>query len=57
MLNYFMSFSNYDMVFCSLDGKPVRAMEGFFVNVDLPLEVLDKAQIRSFIWKHYQRVQ
>lgn len=33
------------------------AMEGFSVNVDLPLEVLDKAQIRSFIWKHYQRVQ
>ena len=24
-------------------------MEGFSVNVDLPLEVLDKAQIRSFI--------
>ena len=41
ILNYFMSFSNCDMVFCSLDGKPVRAMEGFSVNVDLPLEVLD----------------
>ena len=49
ILNYFMSFSNCDMVFCSLDGKPVRAMEGFSVNVDLPLEALDKAQIRSFI--------
>ena len=44
-----MSFSNCDMVFCSLDGKPVRAMEGFSVNVDLPLEALDKEQIRSFI--------
>ena len=49
ILNYFMSFSNCDMVFCSLDGKPVRAMEGFSVNVDLPLEALDKEQIRSFI--------
>ena len=25
ILNYFMSFSHCDMVFCSLDGKPVRA--------------------------------
>lgn len=49
ILNYFMSFSHCDMVFCSLDGKPVRAMEGFSVNVDMPLEALDKAQIRSFI--------
>ncbi|MFQ9192623.1 MAG: hypothetical protein ACLR4G_13990 [Agathobacter rectalis] len=31
ILNYFMSFSNCDMVFCSLDGKPVRTMEGFSV--------------------------
>ena len=49
ILNYFMSFSHCDMVFCSLDGKSVRAMEGFSVNVDLPLEALEKEQIRSFI--------
>lgn len=49
ILNYFMNFSNCNMVFCSLDGKPVRAMEGFSVNVDIPLEALDKTQIRSFI--------
>lgn len=49
ILNYFMSFSNCDMVFCSLDGKPVRTMEGFSVNVDMPLEALEKDQIRSFI--------
>ena len=41
ILNYFMSFSNCDMVFCSL--------EGFSVNVDMPLEALEKDQIRSFI--------
>lgn len=41
ILNYFMSFSHCDMVFCSLDGKPVRAMEGFSVNVDMPLETLE----------------
>ncbi|WP_418878973.1 DJ-1/PfpI family protein, partial [Waltera sp.] len=49
ILNYFMSFSNCDMVFCSLDGRPVRTMEGFSVNVDMPLEALEKDQIRSFI--------
>ena len=47
--NNFMSFSNCDMVFCSLDGKPIRAMEGFSVNVDMPLEALDKEQIRSVL--------
>lgn len=49
ILNYFMSFSNCDMVFCSLDGKPIRAMEGLSVNVDMSLKDLDKGQIRSFI--------
>ena len=45
----FSIVSHCDMVFCSLDGKPVRAMEGFSVNVDMPLDALDKEQIRSFI--------
>lgn len=49
ILNYFMSFSHCDMVFCSLDGKPIRAMEGFSVNVDMSLAALDKEEIRSFI--------
>lgn len=48
ILNYFMNFSRCDMVFCSLDGKPVKAMEGFSVNADLALAELDKEQIRSF---------
>ena len=33
ILNYFMSFSNCDMVFCSLDGKSVRAMESWIIPV------------------------
>ena len=49
ILNYFMNFSHCDMVFCSLDGKPVRAMEGFTVQADLALRDLDRAQIRSFV--------
>lgn len=49
ILSYFMNFSNCDMLFCSLDGKPVKAMEGFSVNVDRALKDVEKEQIRSFI--------
>ena len=49
ILSYFLNYSHCDLVFCSPDGKPVRAMEGFSMHVDASLEDLDKAQIRSFI--------
>ena len=49
ILTYFMNFSNCDMVFCSLDGKPVKATEGFSVNVDMTLKDIEKEKIRSFI--------
>ena len=49
ILNYFMNFSHCDMAFCSLDGKSIKAMEGFSVNADMSLIDLDKEQIRSFI--------
>ena len=49
ILSYFLNYSHCNLVFCSPDGKPVRAMEGFSVHVDASLEDLDKAQIRSFI--------
>ena len=49
ILSYFMNYSGCDMAFCSPDGKPVKAMEGFSVNADLSLQELDRTQIRSFI--------
>ena len=49
ILSYFLNYSNCEMIFCSLDGKPIRAMEGFSVNVDMSLQDVDKAQIRSLI--------
>ena len=49
ILNYFMNFSNCDMLFCSLDGKPIKAMEGFSVNVNMALKDVEKEQVRSFI--------
>lgn len=48
-LGYFMRFSGCDTAFCSPQGKPVRAMEGFTVQPDLSFEELDREQIRSFI--------
>ena len=29
ILNYFMSLTKCDMLFCSLDGKPIKVTEGF----------------------------
>lgn len=49
ILNYFMSFTGCDVILCSLDGKPIRTMEGYSVNVDMALDGLDKNQVRSFI--------
>lgn len=49
ILNYFMSVTNCDMIFCSLDGGAIKATEGFSVNVDRALIDLDIEQIRSFI--------
>lgn len=49
ILSYFMKFANCDVIFCSLDGSAVRAMEGFSVNVDMALNEVDKEQVRSFI--------
>lgn len=49
ILNYFMSFTKCDAILCSLDGKPVKTMEGYSVNVDAALKDIAKEQIRSFI--------
>lgn len=49
ILNYFMSFTGCDVILCSLDGKPVKAMEGYSVNVDMALNEVNTEQIRSFI--------
>ena len=49
ILNYFMSVTKCDVIFCSLDGSSIKATEGFSVNVDMALKELEKEQIRSFI--------
>lgn len=48
ILNYFMSLTECKIIYCSLDGQPVRAMEGYSVNADMALKDVDSRQIRSF---------
>ncbi len=49
ILNYFMSLTECEMIFCSLDGNPIQAAEGYSVNVDMSLKDVNPEKIRSFI--------
>lgn len=49
ILNYFLSITQQEMVFCSLDGKPVRAIEGYSINADMALHELEEKEISSFV--------
>lgn len=49
ILNYFMSQTECEMLYCSLDGKPIKATEGYSVNVNAALKDIDPEQVRSFI--------
>lgn len=48
ILNYFMSQTGCEIIYCSLDGQPIRAAEGYSVNTDMALKDIDPQQIRSF---------
>lgn len=49
ILNYFMSVTGCDVVICSLDGRSIRSMEGYSVNVDCALAEVDFTEARSFV--------
>lgn len=49
ILSYFLNYSHCEICFCSPDGKPVQAMEGFTVNVGIALADIDAKTVRSFI--------
>ncbi len=49
ILNYFLKVTGGELVFCSLQGRTVRAMEGYSINADLPLEEVELSDVRSFI--------
>lgn len=49
ILNYFMSVTECEVILCSLDGKSIRTAEGYSVNVDTALEMINLNEVRSFI--------
>lgn len=44
-----MKYTGCDVLLCSLDGKAIRSMEGYSVNVNIALEELNLSEVRSFI--------
>lgn len=44
-----MNYTKCDVALCSLDGKPIRTMEGYSVNVDAALSQMDLSEVRSFV--------
>lgn len=49
ILSYFMQCSGRETVLCSPEGKPIHAMEGYSVNADISLDMLDLNDVESFI--------
>ena len=49
ILNYFLKCTGSDLVFCSIDGKMARAMEGYSIQADAALQDIDLSSVRSFI--------
>lgn len=49
ILNYFLKATGSQLVFCSPQGKTVRAMEGYSLNADMSIEEADWTDVRSFI--------
>lgn len=49
ILNYFLKVTGSDLVFCSLDGKAIRATEGYSILPDTALKNIDLSEVRSFI--------
>lgn len=46
ILSYFMKFSQQETILCSLDGKGIKCMEGYSVNVDMALKDVDINEVR-----------
>ncbi len=49
ILNYFLEVCGKELVFISIDGKQIRAMEGYSLNVDMSLAELDVSEIETII--------
>ncbi len=49
ILNYFLKYSGKDVVFASLDGNTIEAMEGYSMNVNGPLESFSPEDVELMI--------
>lgn len=49
ILNYFLTATDSELIFCSSHGKTVRATEGYSLNADMSLEDVDWSDVRSLI--------
>lgn len=47
ILNYFMKFTEQEVLLCSIDGEAVNCMEGYSVNTDISLDDIDINDVRS----------
>ncbi len=48
-LHYFMQCRSLDVIFCSVDGEPVRSMEGYPILVDMALHDLKEEEVESLV--------
>lgn len=46
ILSYFMKFTGQKTVLCSLDGKEIKCMEGYSVNVDMALKDININEVK-----------
>lgn len=49
ILNYFLNFTGKEVVFVSIDGKSITAMEGYSINVSDKLESIDSSEVELMI--------
>ena len=49
ILTYFLKCTGSDVVYCSVDGGAIEAMEGYSVNADCCLNDVKLCKLRSFI--------
>lgn len=49
ILNYFLKCTGSDLMFCTIDGKTAKAMEGYCIQADAALQDIGLSEVRSFI--------
>lgn len=49
ILTYFLKATESDLIYCSVDGQKITAMEGYTVIPDAALSEINLSEVRSFI--------